>query len=121
MRTLDVGQATFSYLDQGRGTAVVLLHGIGSAARSFDRQIGALSPRHRVVVWDAPGYGSSTALAPASPTAADYAVALAEFLDALGRGAAKAPRSAAGRCCLAGASRDGRATGAAAARAGGGT
>jgi pimeloyl-ACP methyl ester carboxylesterase len=84
MRTLDVGQATFSYLDQGRGTAVVLLHGIGSAARSFDRQIGALSPRHRVVAWDAPGYGGSAALAPASPTAGDYAMALAGFLDALG-------------------------------------
>jgi Predicted hydrolases or acyltransferases (alpha/beta hydrolase superfamily) len=79
-----LGQATFSYLDQGRGTAVVLLHGIGSAARSFDRQIGALSPRHRVVAWDAPGYGSSTALAPASPTAGDYAGVLAGFLDALG-------------------------------------
>ena len=87
MQTLDVGQATFSYLDQGRGTAVVLLHGIGSAARSFDRQIGALSPRHRVVAWDAPGYGSSTTLAPASPTAGDYAGALAGFLDALGIGA----------------------------------
>jgi pimeloyl-ACP methyl ester carboxylesterase len=71
MQTLDVGQATFSYLDQG--LAGVLLHGIGSAARSFDRQIGALSPRHRVVAWDAPGYGSSTALAPVSPTAGDYA------------------------------------------------
>jgi pimeloyl-ACP methyl ester carboxylesterase len=87
MQTLDVGGATFSYLDQGRGTAVVLLHGIGSAARSFDRQIGALSPRHRVVAWDAPGYGSSTTLAPASPTAGDYAVALAGFLDSLGIGA----------------------------------
>ena len=63
MQTLDVGGATFSYLDQGRGTAVVLLHGIGSAARSFDRQIGALSPRHRVVAWDAPGYSNSTTLA----------------------------------------------------------
>jgi pimeloyl-ACP methyl ester carboxylesterase len=84
---IEVGQATFSYLEQGRGTAIVLLHGIGSAARSFDRQIGELSARHRVVAWDAPGYGGSSNLAPASPTAGDYAAALAGFLDALGIGA----------------------------------
>lgn len=74
---------TFSYLDQGSGPALVLLHGIGSAARSFDQQIADLSRRYRVVAWDAPGYGGSTSLTPAHPTANDYAAALATFLDSL--------------------------------------
>jgi pimeloyl-ACP methyl ester carboxylesterase len=84
VKSLDVGRASFSYLDQGRGPALVLLHGIGSAARSFDRQIAGLASYYRVVAWDAPGYGGSTNLAPGDPTAADYATALAAFLDALG-------------------------------------
>ena len=67
---------TFSYLDRGHGTAVVLLHGIGSAARSFDRQISHLSPHWRVVAWDAPGYGGSSDLPMEHPTASDYADAL---------------------------------------------
>lgn len=82
-KALDGTSATFSYLDQGRGAALVLLHGIGSAARSFDRQVAALSATHRVVAWDAPGYGGSSDLSPPHPTADDYAAALAAFLDAL--------------------------------------
>lgn len=82
-KALDGTSATFSYLDQGRGAALVLLHGIGSAARSFDRQVAALSATHRVVAWDAPGYGGSSDLASPHPTADDYAAALAVFLDAL--------------------------------------
>lgn len=42
-----------------RGSAVLLLHGIGSAAASFTRQLDELAARHRVVAWDAPGYGRS--------------------------------------------------------------
>ncbi|MCM2390626.1 alpha/beta fold hydrolase [Streptomyces albipurpureus] len=42
-----------------RGSPVLLLHGIGSAAASFARQLGELGDRHRVVAWDAPGYGRS--------------------------------------------------------------
>ncbi len=48
---------TVSFLEKGQGTPLVLLHGIGSAARSFDRVIAAFAPRFRVVAWDAPGYG----------------------------------------------------------------
>jgi pimeloyl-ACP methyl ester carboxylesterase len=61
----------------------VLLHGIGSAGRSFEQQIAAFAQSHRVVAWDAPGYGGSSCLAPAEPTAGDYATALASLLDAL--------------------------------------
>lgn len=72
---------TVSFREQGQGTPLVLLHGIGSAARSFDAVIAAFAPRFRVVAWDAPGYGESTDLPLEHPTAGDYADALATFLD----------------------------------------
>ena len=83
-RTVTRGNATFSYLEQGTGTPLVLLHGVGSAARSWKHQLDALSRNLRVIAWDAPGYGSSTALALAEPGAEDYAAVLQEFLAAVG-------------------------------------
>ncbi len=87
VRRCDLGEAAVSYLESGpraaAATPLVMLHGIGSAARSFRHQLAALSTMRRVVAWDAPGYGASTALAPFSPTAEDYALRLARFLDAL--------------------------------------
>ncbi|MDQ0376024.1 alpha/beta fold hydrolase [Amycolatopsis thermophila] len=38
---------------------VLLLHGIGGSSASFESQVNVLSERHRVVAWDAPGYGES--------------------------------------------------------------
>ncbi|MCZ7564823.1 MAG: alpha/beta fold hydrolase [Burkholderiales bacterium] len=73
-----------SYRSAGAGAALVLLHGIGSQSGSWAQQLAALADRHRVVAWDAPGYGESAPLAPAAPTAADYAARLGDFLDALG-------------------------------------
>jgi pimeloyl-ACP methyl ester carboxylesterase len=72
---------TIAFLEKGQGTPLVLLHGIGSAARSFAAQLDGLSARWRVVAWDAPGYGPSTVLAMENPTAADYAGALERMLD----------------------------------------
>ena len=77
--------AGVSYLvRQGSGTPVVLLHGIGSQARSFVPLMEALNPRFSVLAWDAPGYGSSTPLAVACPDASDYAAALNRLLAELG-------------------------------------
>jgi pimeloyl-ACP methyl ester carboxylesterase len=82
-RIVTLGSASVSYLEQGSGTPLVLLHGIGSAARSWKQQLTGLSQRLRVIAWDAPGYGGSTPLAPAVPSADDYANALQQFVDAL--------------------------------------
>lgn len=75
---------SISYMEAGQGPVLVLLHGIGSAAGSFEDQLRGLSGSYRVIAWDAPGYGSSSCLATDSPSAGDYAAALAGFLDALG-------------------------------------
>lgn len=81
------GAAEITYLEAGPRAAgaapLVILHGIGSAARSFRDQLDGLSATYRVIAWDAPGYGGSTALAPSSPTADDYADRLGAFLDDL--------------------------------------
>ncbi|MDE1180226.1 alpha/beta fold hydrolase [Paraburkholderia sp.] len=63
---------------------VVLLHGIGSGAASWVQQFEALGATRRVLAWDAPGYGASTPVAPASPAAMDYADVVSGWLDALG-------------------------------------
>ena len=77
--------AGFSYLARaGEGMPVVLLHGIGSNARSFEPLIAALDARYRVMAWDAPGYGDTVPLAAERPDASDYAAALQRLLDDLG-------------------------------------
>lgn len=65
------------------GPVVVLLHGIGSGAASWWPVAQRLAARVRVIAWDAPGYGDSTALPPSRPDAAAYAVRLVRTLDAL--------------------------------------
>jgi len=52
---------------------LVLLHGISSSAASWYDVALALPPSLRVLAWDAPGYGASTALATATPVNTDYA------------------------------------------------
>jgi pimeloyl-ACP methyl ester carboxylesterase len=83
-RLIDTAAGAISYLEAGSGTPLVLLHGIGSAARAFRDQLAALSASFRVVAWDAPGYGDSAMLPMSQPGAGDYAASLAAFLDALG-------------------------------------
>lgn len=63
--------------------ALVLLHGIGSAADSWARLLAALDPAIGVYAWDAPGYGRSAPVVARAPVPDDYAARLAAVLDAL--------------------------------------
>ncbi|MFE1570253.1 alpha/beta fold hydrolase [Comamonas odontotermitis] len=65
---------------------VVLLHGISSSAASWLDVALALRPDWRVLAWDAPGYGSSTALPQTHPHDTDYAARLGAWLAAEVRG-----------------------------------
>ncbi|SRR5579884_1603909 len=50
---------TIAYEHAGEGRPLVLLHGIGSSARSRRHQLTGLSDAFSVIAWDAPGYGGS--------------------------------------------------------------
>ncbi|MDB5898871.1 MAG: alpha/beta hydrolase fold protein [Ramlibacter sp.] len=63
-------------------STLVLLHGISSGAASWLHAVLPLAGT-RVIAWDAPGYGDSTALEQPAPRAADYAQRLDETLQAL--------------------------------------
>jgi len=78
--------AGIAYRESGSSAspAVVLLHGIGSTSAGWRDQYGPLGERYRVLAWSAPGYHDSAPLAPESPSAQDYARALAAWLDAVG-------------------------------------
>jgi len=84
VRTVTAGDRRFTYLEEGTGTPLVLLHGVGSAARSWKQQIRDLSKTFHVVAWDAPGYAGSSLIAKEEPDAGDFAEALAAFLTAVG-------------------------------------
>jgi pimeloyl-ACP methyl ester carboxylesterase len=76
--------AGLSYLarDGGEGVPIVLLHGIGSNAQSFEPLMRALD--RPTLAWDAPGYGTSEPLAAQWPDASDYAAAVDRWLTGLG-------------------------------------
>ena len=80
----DTPLGRLAYRCAGTGAPLVLLHGIGSGSASWLRQLQGLSDRCTVLAWDAPGYGESSPLPQASPTASDYAVHLWAWLDAIG-------------------------------------
>ncbi len=76
-----------AYLERpGTGAPLVLLHGIGSNASSFTPLLPHLPQDLRVIAWNAPGYLGSEPLAQDWPQAADYALALEQFVDRLGLG-----------------------------------
>ena len=82
VREVRTARGVISLREAGAGPALVLLHGIGSNSGSWLHQLESPEGR-RIIAWDAPGYGTSTPLAPASPSAADYADALTALLDAM--------------------------------------
>ncbi|MGZ8694932.1 MAG: alpha/beta fold hydrolase [Gaiellaceae bacterium] len=60
------------YFVGGDGSSVVLVHGLGGAARTWLGVAPALAERHRVIVPDLPGHGGSAGI-PALPNLAPFA------------------------------------------------
>lgn len=79
-------QVQYRACGQATQATHVLLHGIGSASASWAEQLRAVEGRAdlRLLAWDAPGYGQSAPVAPASPQPADYGERVWRWLDALG-------------------------------------
>ncbi|WBL74456.1 alpha/beta fold hydrolase [Serratia liquefaciens] len=76
------GTFTLSWREAGHGRPVVLLHGISSGSASWIKQFNdsGLADGHRLLAWDAPGYGGSLPLTLSEPDAAAYAAALAALV-----------------------------------------
>ena len=73
---------TLSYLDQGKGSAVLLLHAFPLNNNMWAPQIGVLSSRFRVLAPDIRGFGESQP--PSAWTMEEMADDLNEFLDKTG-------------------------------------
>lgn len=70
------------YWRQGRGTPVVLVHGVGLDARMWQAQFDALAREYEVIAYDMLGHGGSP-LPAAGASLDDYADQLVALLDAL--------------------------------------
>ncbi len=70
------------FLERGRGTPLLLIHGLGSSGADWALQVRALEARFRVIVPDLPGCGHSSA--PRDGTnIAEFAASLWALLDRL--------------------------------------
>lgn len=72
------------YLDGGAGEPVVLLHGFGASKDLWNAVAARLTPYHRVIAPDLPGFGESPPLDHARYDATSQARRLRAFLDVLG-------------------------------------
>jgi len=85
LRTVGIGDGRrVSYREAGKGTPVVILHGLGGRSESWAPQYEGLANRWRVIGWDAPGYGESSEMPEYEPLIGDYVKIVRRFVDALG-------------------------------------
>jgi len=81
---IQVGDHRVVYSEGGHGEPVVLLHGFGASADSWNRFAKPLTKRYRVIAPDQPGWGASTRLESASYGYPAQIERLHQFLLALG-------------------------------------
>jgi 3-oxoadipate enol-lactonase len=82
MARVRVGDIEVHYEEQGQGSAVVLVHGLGNDLHLWDEVATDLARLHRVIRYDVRGFGETDR--PAGPyTLAGFAIDLAGLLDAL--------------------------------------
>jgi pimeloyl-ACP methyl ester carboxylesterase len=80
LQTATIDGLTVSWREAGQGEPLVLVHGIGGHSGCWRHQFASFARDHRVIAWDAPGYGGSDALPAARLTADGYAASLAALL-----------------------------------------
>ena len=82
-KTVAAAGLDIHYVEAGKGSPVVLIHGLGASTFSYRFTIPALAERFRVVALDLPGSGYSTLTTP-DLSATAQVEHVAAFLDALG-------------------------------------
>src|SRR4051812_1831760 len=85
MGWVQVGKTDVHYVEAGSGPPLVFLHGFGSCAEAWYRQLDAFADRFRVIAYDSVNHGHS-ANSPAGEPEPDRADELEGFLAALGLG-----------------------------------
>ena len=75
-----------AYLDGGEGEPLVLVHGMGANKDEWNRVADRLTPHHRVIAVDLPGFGESDKPVDASYLTPDQVEYLRQFIEALGLG-----------------------------------
>ena len=83
LRALSLASGRISYVDEGEGAPIVLLHGAPLTSLGFVRVIRELRKHHRVLAPDLPGFGRSDRSARHSGTLACHAAFVEEFCRAL--------------------------------------
>lgn len=81
---IDIDGYGVHYVDKGSGPAIVLLHGFGGSTYQFRHQIGALSPKYRVVAVDLKGFGYSERSTSAGLGSSDQVEMLVTLFQRLG-------------------------------------
>lgn len=84
LKYLTVEGQQIAYRDEGRGPALVFLHGLGGNSASWEPQFEAFADRYRLVAWDMPGFGSSDLLAASKASTCDYSLLVRKFMASLG-------------------------------------
>jgi abhydrolase domain-containing protein 6 len=81
---IQIGDHRIVYSEGGHGEPVVLLHGFGASADSWNRFAKPLTKRYRVIAPDQAGWGASTRIESASYAYPAQVERLHQFLSALG-------------------------------------
>ncbi|HET8943636.1 MAG TPA: alpha/beta hydrolase [Dehalococcoidia bacterium] len=83
-RLIKVNGETIHYVDEGKGPAIVLIHGLGGHTYSYRTLIPDLARDHRVVALDLLGFGYSERVRDADYSHAAQARRVVGLMDALG-------------------------------------
>lgn len=83
MKQVTVDGGNISYIDEGEGMPIVLVHGIPTSSFLWRKMIGNLAVRGRVIAPDLPGFGFSNPPVNGDYSISNYARLLGDFLDAL--------------------------------------
>ena len=80
-QTANLTHGPLTYRAVGTGPAVVFMHGLLGNSRSWVKQFAPFSRTHRVIAWDAPGFGGSAVVEPSVDVFADTLGALLDALE----------------------------------------
>lgn len=84
LKSVNVGELNYKYLEGGTGDPLILIHGFGANKDNWTRVAEYLTPHFRVIALDLAGYGESSRNFDLDYTIIAQADRLHEFVEALG-------------------------------------